>query len=75
MRPTEQQKQIIRQALIKAMEPGRDGSPGLDAGDYLFVEMLIDKGLLKEAQAQISLKLKKAKERSEMEKQRNIMLL
>jgi len=74
MRPTEQQKQIIRQALIKAMEPGRDGTPGLDAGDYLFVEMLIDKGLLKEAQAQISLKLKKAKERSEALKQKNIML-
>lgn len=74
MRPTEQQKQIIRQALIKAMEPGRDGTPGLDAGDYLFVEMLIDKGLLKEAQAQISLKLKKAKERAEMLKQQNIIL-
>jgi hypothetical protein len=74
MRPTEQKKQVIRQALIKAMEPGRDGSPGLGADDYLLIERLLDHGQLKEAEAQINLKLTKAKKQAELSKQQAIQL-
>lgn len=51
-KPTDKQKEDIRIAAIEAMKPsGKDGTHGLDWGDFLLITDILDNGDIKFAQA------------------------
>ena len=62
-KPTNERKNSIKDAAIKAMNPDRDGIIGIELPDFLMIERLLESGNLKYAEAYLNYKTKKNKER------------
>lgn len=73
-KPTEALREKIRGAALEAMKPDREGFTGLEMGDYLLIENILENGDLKFAQAMISYKSMKNKERQKKLKRENMTI-
>lgn len=73
-KPTDQRKQSIKEASIKAMSPDRDGIIGIELSDFLMIERLLEGGSLKYAEAFLNYKTKKNRERQQKLQEANMNL-
>lgn len=73
-KPTDERKQAIKDAAIKAMNPDRDGIIGIELADFLMIERLLEGGSLKYAEAFLNHKTKKNKEKQQKLQEANMNL-
>ncbi|MCK9544396.1 MAG: hypothetical protein M0R03_20445, partial [Novosphingobium sp.] len=62
-KPTQERKQTIMQAAMKAMQPDKDGWVGIEEGDFMMIERLLENGNAKLAEIMLNYRSKKNKER------------
>jgi hypothetical protein len=73
-KPTDERKQAIKEAAIKAMNPDRDGIIGIELADFLMIERFLESGSLKYAEAFLNHKSKKNRERQQKLQEANMNL-
>ena len=73
-KPTEERKMAIRQAATTALSPDRDGVIGIELGDFLVIERLLENGNLKYAEAFLNYRSTKNKERQQQLQKENMEL-
>lgn len=71
-RPTRERKRIILEAAMKAMQPDREGYVGIEEGDFIMIERLLEAGNEKLAEMLLNYKSRKNKEESERKKRENM---
>jgi hypothetical protein len=62
-KPTQQRKQLILEAAMKAMQPDKDGFTGIEESDFMMIERLLEAGNEKLAEIMLSYRSKKNKDR------------
>jgi len=62
-KPTTQRKQVILESAMKAMQPDKDGFTGIEEGDFMMIERLLEAGNEKLAEIMLNFRSRKNKER------------
>ncbi len=62
-KPTAKRKQLILEAAMGAMQPDKDGFVGIEEGDFMMIERLLEAGNEKLAEITLNFRSKKNKER------------
>lgn len=70
-RPSEEQKAIVRNALMEAMKVGKNGTPGILPEDYMMVERYMQHGNYKLAEAILTVKRTQREKEQQQREDRN----
>ena len=73
-KPTQQRKQMILEAAMKAMQPDRDGFTGIEESDFMMIERLLEAGNEKLAEVMLNYRSKKNKDRQLQVQRENMEL-
>lgn len=73
-KPTQQRKQTILEAAMKAMQPDREGYVGIEEGDFMMIERLLENGNEKLAEIMLNYRSKKNKDRQLQIQRENMKL-
>jgi hypothetical protein len=73
-KPTDERREVIMQAAMKAEAPDKDGNSMISLADFLMIERLCESGNLKYAEAYLNHKSKKAKDKQLQLQQQNMQL-
>jgi hypothetical protein len=73
-KPTDQRRDVIMQAAMKAMTPDKDGTTMIQMADFLMIERLLESGNLKYAEAYLNYKSKQNKDKQLKLQQENMQL-
>ena len=74
LKPTEEDKQVIRNAALQSLGAGKQGGIGITMSDYMFIERMLSSGNLKYAQVYLAYQEAK-REKSAQQLQRENMQL
>jgi len=73
-KPTAKRKQIILEAAMSAMQPNKDGFVGIDEGDFMMIERLLESGNEKLAEITLNFRSKRNKDRQLQIQRENMQL-
>jgi len=73
-KPTRERKQVILEAAMKSMQPDRDGYVGIEEGDFIMIERLLENGNEKLAEIMLNYRSRKNKERQQRLQRENMQL-
>jgi hypothetical protein len=73
-KPTDERRQVITQAAMKAMTPDKDGAIMISMSDFLMIERLLESGNLKYAEAYLNYKSKQNKDKQLKLQRENMQL-
>ena len=74
LRPDDAMKQEILMAAKESHAAGRQGAPGIDYSDYLYIVSMLESGDVKKARLVLAFREQKAKERQEAIQRENMQL-
>lgn len=73
-KPTQQRRQMILEAAIKATQPDRDGNIGIETQDFMMIERLLESGNEKLAEITLAHRTRKNKEKQLQIQRENMQL-
>jgi hypothetical protein len=73
-KPTDERRDVIMQAAMKAMTPDKDGTTMIQMSDFLMIERLLESGNLKYAEAYLNYKSKQNKDKQLKLQRENMQL-